>query len=165
MSASRTARHKPPEKMDLDSFVPALLIFISNRLTNSGSALYRGRLGIGMMDFRVMAMLTIEPGASGTRIAAVIDLDKAAVSRTLRSLERRGLVRAARGAGSARSLTLSPAGSALYERAWQLSKERERRLLLPLSSRERVVVRDLLRRLLAATAHVAELARDTARPG
>ena len=122
--------------MDLNRYVPALLIFIANRLTNSGSALYRRQLKLGMMDFRVLAMLSIEPGASGARIAEVIGLDKAAVSRTLASLESRTLVRSKNGIGRARQLTLTKSGSVLYQRAWLLAQERERRLITTFSASE-----------------------------
>jgi DNA-binding MarR family transcriptional regulator len=137
-----------------------LLLFISNRLTNSGSATYRRRFGIGMMDFRIMAMLSLEPGASGARIAEVIALDKAAVSRTLKSLERRGFVTAKPGLGRARVLTLTAEGRAVYKKMWTIAQERERRLLINLSPKEQEVLRDLLRRLLAAASFVGELAQE-----
>jgi DNA-binding MarR family transcriptional regulator len=143
--------------MDLDRFVPALLTFIANRLTNSGSATYRRRFGIGMMDFRILAMLSIESGISGARIVEVIDLDKAAVSRTLASLEKRGLVSVAPGVGRARILRLTAEGRKIYDAAWQVALERENRLLSGLSEEERELLIKLLLRLLAATPHVAEL--------
>lgn len=153
----KASKVKATGVMELDKFVPALMTFIANRLTNSGSALYRRAFGIGMMDFRIMAMLSIEPGASGARIAEVIDLDKAAVSRTLASLEKRKYVHVMPGAGRARKLSLTRAGEALYQKAWQLSQERERRLLSLLSSDEQRVLREILQRLLKSTALVAAL--------
>jgi DNA-binding MarR family transcriptional regulator len=146
--------------MDLSRFVPALLIFIANRLTNSGSLTYRSRCGIGILDFRVMTMLSIEPGVSGARISEVMNLDKAAISRTLKSLERRGLIRVEQGHGRTRVLALSAEGHATYDPAWLIAQERERRLLSPLSSAEQEVLRDLLRRLLTATTLVADLASN-----
>ena len=160
MAADRTAAKKPSEQIDLERFVPALLTFISNRVTNSASATYRRRFDIGVLDFRVMVMLSIEPGASGARIAEVIDLDKAAVSRTLNSLHRRGLISAAPGHGRARILALTAAGEATYGKVRQVAMERERLLLADLSAEDRETLRGLLRRLLAATPRLTELAND-----
>jgi len=162
MAADKTASKKHSEEIDLESFVPALLTFISNRVTNSASATYRRRFDIGVLDFRVMVMLSIEPGASGARIAEVIDLDKAAVSRTLNSLHRRGLITAAPGHGRARILALTAAGEAVYGRVRQVAMERERRLLADLSVEDREILRELLRRVLAATPRLTELAKEPA---
>ena len=147
-------------KMDLARYVPALLVFIANRLTSSGSATYRRRFGIGIVDFRVMAMLSIEPGVSGARICEVIGLDKAAVSRTLKTLEERGYVTALPGQARARTVTLTPAGEALYQRAWKMAQWREAKLLSLLSPTEQETLRSLLRTLLAGTALLAESMPD-----
>lgn len=146
--------------MDLGRFVPALLTFVANRLTNSASVTYRRRFGIGVLDFRVMAMLVIEPGVSGARIAEVIGLDKAAVSRTLKSLQSRGFVSAKAGRGRARVLTLTAAGRRVYDKAWKVAQERERILLSAMSAREQEVFRDLLRRALTATRLLTDLADE-----
>ena len=154
----------PPPRMDLARYVPALLVFIANRLTSSGSASYRRLFGIGIVDFRVMAMLSIEPGASGARICDVIGLDKAAVSRALKTLEERGYVTALPGQARARTVTLTTAGEALYQRAWKVAQRRETRLLSLLSPTEQEILRGLLRKVLAGTALLSEPVSNEARP-
>jgi DNA-binding MarR family transcriptional regulator len=49
---------------------------------------------LGVMDFRIMVMLTLEPGATVARATEVIKIDKGAVSRSLAKLEKRGLASA-----------------------------------------------------------------------
>jgi DNA-binding MarR family transcriptional regulator len=144
--------------MDLDRFMPALLTFVANRLGSTGSATFRRRFNIGMMDFRILAMLSVESNISGARIADVIDLDKAAVSRTLQSLKRRRLVSITPGPGRIRIATLTPAGRALYDRAYKVSQERERLLLTGFSRAEHEVLIDFVRRMLANTPRLTELA-------
>jgi DNA-binding MarR family transcriptional regulator len=145
------------DTMDLDTFVPALLTFVANRLTNSGSATYRKLFGVGMMDFRVLAMLSVEPGVSGARIARVIGLDQAAVSRTLRSLEDRGLVTATPAGGRSRATVMTAKGREVYDAAWEVAKRREALLLEGLSEEEQALLRTLLRRLLLATPRLTDL--------
>jgi DNA-binding MarR family transcriptional regulator len=144
--------------MDLDRYVPALLNFISNRLTSSGSATYRRRFGLGYMDYRLLAMLSIEPGVSGTRAAEVIHLDLAAVSRTLNSLEGRGLVTAVAGYGRTRCWTLTAEGERIYAAAWEVGRERERRLLADLTAEEQETFRELLVRVRQASRDLDSLA-------
>jgi DNA-binding MarR family transcriptional regulator len=160
MPRDRATPRKSGERIDLERFVPALLTFVANRLTNSASATYRRLFGIGVLDFRVMVMLALEPGVSGARIAEVIDLDKAAVSRTLRSLEKRGLISAAAGHGRARILRLTAAGETLYNEVEKLAQQRERVLLADLPPEDRETLRRLLRQLLLATARVASIATE-----
>jgi len=149
----------PGTKLDLARLVPALLTFIANRMTNSGSATYRRRFGIGIMEFRIMVMLDLESGASGTRIAEVIGLDKGAVSRTLRALEHRGLVEISTGHGNVNASHMTPRGRALYDKARLICIERENRLLKSFTAAEQETLRVLLRKMLANTSHVAELAQ------
>lgn len=146
--------------MDLDRFAPALLTFVANRLSSTGSATYRRRFDIGMMDFRILAMLSVESDISGARIAEVIDLDKAAVSRTLQSLKRRRFVSIAQGPGRIKTAALTPLGRELYERAYVVSRERERLILAGFSKAEHEVLIDFMRRMLANTPRLTELANQ-----
>lgn len=158
-------KEKASPTMDLDRYVPALLNFISNRLTTSGSDTYRRKFGLGIMEFRIMAMLSIEPDISGARIAEVIHLDGAAVSRTLQALKERGLVRIDQGQGRSRLAALTGKGRKLYGQAWLIGQERERRLVAGFSEEELDTLTGYLRRLLAATADVAKLSEKSGTDG
>ena len=65
---------------------------IANRLVNAGSGISRRHFGIGFSEWRILVVLALEP-ASAKRIGEVVGLDKAAISRGLQALERRGMVR------------------------------------------------------------------------
>lgn len=150
--------------MDLDRFTPALITFVANRLSSSGSATYRSRFNIGIMDFRVLAMLSVESGICGARIAEVVGLDKAAVSRTLRSLKRRGLVSIVPGVGRNRMAALTPKGEDLFRRAHDMARQRERLLLSTFSADERETLVDFLHRLLAAAPALKQFIVEKAVP-
>ncbi len=132
--------------LDLTSYVPALLTFVSNKLSRSGSALYRRHFGVGIIEWRILAMLAVEPSIPATRVCQVIGLDKGPVSRSLAFMERRGLVtiRADEADTRRRLATLTPAGRALHDRIIVVALERERRLLSCLTPEQRAALVELL---------------------
>jgi DNA-binding MarR family transcriptional regulator len=85
-------------------------------------------------------------------------LDKAAVSRAIAGLERRGLLQAAADPADNRQrlIRLSPAGAGLYSKMIVVSRERQRRLLAPLSGEDQHNLARLLRRLHAHLARGEE---------
>lgn len=77
--------------LDIDHYAPFLLNAVSNAWQRQTSAIYRREFDLGIVDWRVMAMLNIEPRITANRVCEVIRLDKAAVSRSLKLLAERGL--------------------------------------------------------------------------
>ena len=135
--------------LDLENYAPALLTFLANKLTVGANALYRERFGVGITEWRVMALLAIEAPIPAARICQVIGLDKAPVSRTLASLEAAGLVRVKLDGADARRrpVALTATGRRLHDRIIKLALEREVRLLECLSPAERATLLALLNRL------------------
>jgi DNA-binding MarR family transcriptional regulator len=131
-----------------------LLGAIANILSAGGSRFYRRHFGIGLSEWRLMWVLAIEPSITARRASEIMGLDKAAVSRAVAGLERRGLLEATPDPADNRQrlIALSAAGNDLYRRIIEVSRERQRRLLAPLSGEEQRLLGALLRRLLA---HVA----------
>src|SRR5450631_3211874 len=78
--------------LNLDNYVPAYLTYLAGKISNSASATYRPQFGIGITDWRIMALLATEPWISAGRICDVIGLDKAAVSRSLHGMKSNGFV-------------------------------------------------------------------------
>jgi DNA-binding MarR family transcriptional regulator len=156
------APEAPLIDIDLESFIPAMLTIVINRLGSTATRTFKRRLDIGLLDVRVLSIVSLHPGASGARIAEVLYLDKGAVSRTLRSLNRRRLVSIAAGENTTRTATLTPTGRALYARAVELLRMRERLLLAEFSPADRAMLGLFLRRLLAAMPALAELANSDA---
>lgn len=132
--------------LDLARYVPALLTFVSNKLSRSGSALYRRHFGVGIIEWRVLTMLALEPSIPASRVCQVIGLDKGPVSRSLAGLERQGLVTIRADAADTRRrlATLTPAGRALHDRIIVVALERERRLLSCLTAKQQDSLIELL---------------------
>ena len=144
----RAAPPSPAPTLDYDTYVTGMIAWLANRLSIGAAATYRGLFGIGVMEWRVMAHLAIEPGSTGARIGRVIGLDKAAVSRTVATLLHRGLATRVEGAGRGQQWALTDAGAALHARVLASALDREAWLLAPLSVAERTTLRTLLIRLL-----------------
>lgn len=136
---------------------------ISNILSIGGSRFYRQHFGIGLSEWRLMWVLGIEPVMTARRASQIMGLDKAAVSRAIAGLERRGLLRSASDPADNRQrfIRLSPAGADLYRKMIVVSRERQRRLLAPFSSEDQRNLANLLRRLHAHVASEEEFDPET----
>ena len=135
--------------LDLDRYVPALITFIANKLSRSATTLYQKRFGVNVTEWRILALLAIEPIISAARICHVIGFDKGPVSRNLALMQRRGLItiRTDPNDGRSHSITLTAKGRTTHDKIIVAALERERRLLSCLKKDEREVLIDLLRRI------------------
>ena len=139
----------PESPLNLERYVPALLTFLTNKLSSSASACYRKHFGIGIVEWRLLAMLAVEQNISANRMVQVIGLDKSAVSRALQLLERSGHIIIEVDAEDARRYTVSltASGQELHDRVLVTALERERRLLATLSIEEVDVLIGLLHKM------------------
>jgi DNA-binding MarR family transcriptional regulator len=137
-----------PLTLDLDRYVPALLVWVSNKLSASASQLYRGLFDLGVTDWRVLAYIHIYPWSTGAQVCALIGLDKAAVSRSFGFLEGRGLLRSRHSGLRKVEYTTTAEGARLYQKVLKLAMARERALLTGYSPGERTALIQSLHRLL-----------------
>lgn len=142
--------------LDLNNYAPALLTFLANKLTVGANALYRGKFGVGVTEWRIMALLAIEAPIPAARICQVIGLDKGPVSRCLAGMEEAGLVRVKpdRNDARLRPVALTAAGRRMHDRIIKLALDREAKLLSCLNAAERKTLLALLNRLHANLAAV-----------
>ena len=137
------------QALDLDRYVPALITFIANKLSRSATVLYQKRFAVNVTEWRILALLAIEPEIPAARICHVIGFDKGPVSRTLAAMEERGLVtiKAGREDGRTYSISLTAKGAATHDKVIAVALQRERRLLSCLNKGERETLIALLRRV------------------
>jgi DNA-binding MarR family transcriptional regulator len=137
--------------IDLDRYVPSFITSIANKWSRSSSVLYRRKHDIGMVEWRLMALLASEPWIQARRVEAVVGMDKAAVSRSVPVLEQRGLIQTRPNEVDSRrrEMALTPAGRKLHDEIAALALAREEKLLASLSGEERKTLLTLLRRMLA----------------
>jgi len=126
------------------------LTFAANRFTRAAARDYQARFGIGAMDWRMLVMLTREPGSTVSHAARTIGIDKAAVSRSLRRLQNTGLaLPEAEGRDDRRkSWTLTDEGRALHAEILTHALTRQKRLLAGFSADEVRALTGYLARIL-----------------
>jgi DNA-binding MarR family transcriptional regulator len=131
-------------------FISVLIIGLANRLSRGASAYYRKTWNIGMPDWRVLAVLRRTRRLNVGEIAEATDLDTAAASRSLKLLERRGLVaiEQTRTRGRAAFASLTRKGRLLSNRLHRVGHERQARLLAALEGDDQERLIALLTKLI-----------------
>jgi DNA-binding MarR family transcriptional regulator len=114
--------------LDLERYVPALLTFASSRLSQGASETYRRLFGIGISEWRVLALLAAEPDITAARICQSVGFDKALASRVVRKLSDQGQVSVTPDSDhGARSLIrLTAEGKRTHDKVLRVVRERER---------------------------------------
>lgn len=143
------APHEKHAHWELDRFLPYRLSVLSNRVSQTIAGAYARRFGLGITEWRVIAVLGRYPGLSANAVAARTAMDKVAVSRAVaRLLDRNLLQRDIHDDDRRRSvLELSADGYRIYDEVVPVALEYERRLLAPLDADERAQLDRLLNKL------------------
>jgi len=131
--------------------------WLGNRLVTTASATY-GQIGLGFLDARLILLLGRRPEITAARIAEILGVDAAAVSRAVKSLKARKLIMEAR--GPLRSLSLTDEGWLMERQIEKISDEREVRLLRGFNEDEAEHVLSYLQRMLDNMSDVAALADE-----
>jgi len=144
--------------IDLDRYVPSFITSIANKWSRSSSELYRREYDLGMVEWRLMVLLAIEPWIQASRVDAVVGMDKAAVSRSVPILEARGLLQTRPNEVDSRrrEMALTPAGRKLHHEIASLALAREEKVLAKLNAEERGALLSYLRRMLEGLSSLEE---------
>jgi DNA-binding MarR family transcriptional regulator len=141
----------PAASADVERYFAYVISSIANKISRGGSRVYLRLFGIGIIEWRILTVLAEHPRCTANLICSIIELDKAAASRSVQVLERHGYIQTAVDPADARKRTLSltASGSALYRRAIKVAMQRERRLLAGFTDQERAVLLGFLQRMQA----------------
>ncbi|QUS41954.1 MarR family transcriptional regulator [Tardiphaga alba] len=118
--------------IDFDRYIPTVVARLMTKLRISAQAFFDQKYGITRLDWRILSFLDSEGASSAYEIWTIGNLDKAAVSRAVKSLETRGLVTVNDVPKSARrrtAISLTPAGRKLTDQIFSEVIKRHRRLL------------------------------------
>lgn len=135
--------------VDLERYVPAYFTWIANKLSGGASQAYLAAFDVGIETWRLLVLLAIEGPWSAQRICKVIGMDKASVSRVLKSMQKRGLVTIGLDEqdGRLRMATITEAGQQLHNQILGLALARETAFLAVLEPHEQALLTDFLKRL------------------
>lgn len=131
------------------SWLSFRLAVLSNRLALRATRHLSETDGLLLTEWRVLALIGSEGPTTVSAIAARAAIDKSWISRSVRRLISRGLVRSESDGRDLRKtlVTLTRAGKIVYERGAAASAERNAAVLSALTPGERVVLFELLTRL------------------
>jgi DNA-binding MarR family transcriptional regulator len=143
--------------LDLSSHIPTKIAILANHLSRAASRFYRERYGIGVVEWRLMMFIGHATETRANRICSETDLDKGAVSRSLRMLQRMGIVSVTEDGSDSRrnNVTLTAKGRALHDEIVPVALERQRQMLAGLTPAEIEAFMDVLDRLLARASNCA----------
>ena len=124
--------------IDLQTYIPSFLSTINNALSRGASQQYRKQFGVGIVEWRVISMLAIEPNIPAVRIGEVICTDKGQISRALLKLSELELVESEIVSADIRKKNwwLNDAGYALHAQILELAVEREKQLINGCNSKD-----------------------------
>lgn len=144
--------------IDLSDYVPYFLRATANKLSQASSAEY-GKFGIGLNEWSCLALLAREPHISASRISEVSGFDKAVISRSVNSLENKGLVvvELAPNHNRKKAICLSEAGRLAHDEIMAIALARQKILLTGISADERA---QLLRFMRLMHANVLSMLSD-----
>ena len=106
----------PLKEFDLDEYVPYLLNVTGTKLSILSAALYRKRFGIGVPEWRALAMIAWNQKSSVNAVSAATSLDTVAASRAVARLVKLGFVKSTANLHDGRLvvLTTTAAGRRVY---------------------------------------------------
>jgi DNA-binding MarR family transcriptional regulator len=144
--------------LDRSIYLAGYLVRLANGMSRGGSKVYHALFGIGVVEWRILSMLAIEPGLLAKDICQGLEMDKSIVSRCVRSLEAKRLLQAEPVGDNLRSysLLLTAEGREIHDKVLALALEREQVMLEDLSADERSLLFDLLRRLTGSLEKLSE---------
>ena len=136
---------KQPQ-LELATFLPYQLSVLSNRVSSTIASAYQDKFALSVTEWRIMAVLGEEAGVSADTVSQRTEVEKSLISRALKRLIARNLVRRETDQNDARKhcLRLSKTGLDIYQQIVPVSKQYERDLFGCLSVAERAAFEHLI---------------------
>jgi DNA-binding MarR family transcriptional regulator len=122
--------------LHLESYVPGLLSWLSNKLAGGASQAYRARFDIGIVEWRVLAYLAVYDAGTGAQMSQLMGIDKAAISRSAAALQNRRMISSQQGLGRNLEFKLTQKGRKVHDRVMPLAIAREKVLLKGLTGKD-----------------------------
>ncbi len=138
-----------PAGLRLAAYLPYRLSIASNKASGVIARAYQSRFALSIPEWRIIAVLGETQPLTAQALCEATAMDKVGVSRALRALDSRGLVRRTRRVRDRRAadVSLTVEGRSIYDEVAPLAIAYERALLADFSKDERATLMALLQRL------------------
>ncbi len=147
--ASKTPPHPIAERLELARHLPFLLSQVSRMLSIGASRTFQKHFGIGVREWRVIAILGDNGPASAAEMVGPAAFDKATVSRAVKTLEKLAFVERLpdHTDGRKQQVRLTRSGVDLHDRIVPLAKMRAKVLESALTAQERAQFFNIIQKL------------------
>jgi len=139
-------------QLRVDDFITTRVVRLGIMLRKKITQRYVTSLGLTEPQWRILSVMAESPQMSMTQLVTEAVIDKALVSRILRQLEERGLVKLQSEPNAPRKglqCMLSAKGRTLYEKAIPEVRRQQAAMILQMSPKERDVTYHALKKLYA----------------
>jgi DNA-binding MarR family transcriptional regulator len=140
--------------LSLADFLPYQISILSNRVSSTIASAYQDKFALSVTQWRIMAVLgeaagEHERGVSGDTVSQRTQVEKSLISRAMKQLIARNLVRRETDVSDARKhcLRLSKTGAEIYRQVVPLSKAYEQELFDCLSDEELSSFKSLIKKV------------------
>jgi len=147
MATGGLHRERLPRTAAGQESTPYYLVTIGNAISWGSAREYLHRFGIGVNEWRALAHIAYEPGCTAADISRFLRIDKAVISRSLKTLLDKKLVGVDATSNGTRALYVTDDGVTLHDEVLPIALRREQILLEGLDEHEREVLLGLLRRM------------------
>ena len=136
-------------KIDLATFLPYQLTNVATRVSNDFAEVYQTKYGLNIPQWRILANLAQYGQSNAKDLCTQANMDKSTVSRAVKVLIDKGLVKSELNAQDKRAalLVLSKAGQNLYEQIAPDALNWEKQLLSTLTNEEYEVLVGIFEKL------------------
>jgi DNA-binding MarR family transcriptional regulator len=136
-------------KIDLATFLPYQLTNIATRVSNDFAEVYQTKYGLNIPQWRILANLAQYGQSNAKDLCTQANMDKSTVSRAVKVLIDKGLMRSELNEQDKRAalLVLSKAGQSLYEQIAPDALNWEKQLLNALTNEEYEVLVSIFEKL------------------
>lgn len=151
--------HDTPSFQTPASFVTFRLARLQSSLNAQGTALLKSKSGLSLVEWRLIQTLRMHGYASLTEIAGVVQMDKGQLSRKIKAMVGKGLLKAETDKHDHRvqHLTLTRKAEQLSAQMMPFMEDRQQRLLADVSTEELEVFYGVIDKIEAASKYrVAE---------
>jgi DNA-binding MarR family transcriptional regulator len=141
-----------PFMFELEHFLPYRLSVLTNTVSEGIAQSYRDKYDISVTEWRILAVLGRYPGMTASEICDRTAMDKVAISRAVKNLVERNLLRRATDSNDRRRMRIhiTPGlGERTLREVVPLAQQYETRLLAALDCDEQEALSNLIRKLLA----------------
>ncbi len=146
---STSARQKKSDDFDLNNFFPYLVRICYRAVSEAVSSVYTEKFGLSVSEWRTMAVLGPHNSMSASEIVEQSSMDKVAVSRAIKGLQAKGLLKRDIDGDDRRraALRLTLEGRNTFANLVPKVKQAEENCLRQLSPDERATLIGLMKRV------------------